>query len=661
VLVVIRPDSERLPGDPPSVAPLRLGGVVLEMSPVLVVTACVAIKLLYASFVLALPDWPTQRAVGSATVGALLVMVAPVLLFPPSARVGLLLALDAVLTGVVVGDLIHVRFFRDVLSVVDVSRAGQLHMALASVGSALRPGHALLVLDVVMLGLLVPAYLAAQRPRPRLHRRGRAAVGGLLLATGVVTALPAARLVWRDPEEVFAFAITRRQVITAVGVLPYHLFDVVTNVAYPVAGRLQVSDADVEHVRRFLDDRAARQAGASPLFGAARGRNVILVMCESLQAFPLDLQIGGKPVMPALAALRRESLYFENFYDQTHMGATSDGEFTSLQSLHPLEAGAVATRYAGNHYRALPAIVADHGYATLVAIGQPGDSWNMRVMHPRLGFQRPIYEDSLAPGETIGLGLTDREFFRQMVPVLVAQRAPFLALLITLTNHHPYAIPARHHHLDVGALRGSLVGNYLQSVHYFDQALGEFVENLRLSGLLDHSVLVLYGDHHGWLEDTPDLAHLLGFAPGDSFRYWLVRKRLPLLIRLPGGAHAGTRETVAGHLDIAPTILGLLSLAEARRVMLGADLLQPRGAPVAYRDGSFSDGVRHGIRGPGVGWVGQCFEPPGGRPVPCPPPREEPAEVVQQLRVSDLIIRGDLIPALRRERGLDASGREGIR
>jgi lipoteichoic acid synthase len=657
VLVAIRPDGDR----PPSPAPLRLDGVVLEMSPVLVVTTCVAVKLLYASAVLGLPDWPTQRAVGSATLGVLLVTVAPVMLLPPVARVVLLLALDAVVAGLVVGDLLHLRFFRDVLSVVDVSRAGQLHMALASVGSALRPVHALLVLDVVLLGLLVPAYRAAQRRRRPWRRRARAAVGGLLAAAGVVTALPAARLLWRDPEEVFAFAITRRQVVTAVGVLPYHLFDVAMNVAYPVAGRLQVSEADVERVRRFLDDRATRRAGASPLFGAARGRNVILVMCESLQAFPLDLRIGGQPVMPALAALRRESLYFENFYDQTHMGATSDGEFTSLQSLHPLEAGAVATRYAGNHYRALPAIVADHGYTTLAAIGQPGDSWNMRVMHPRLGFQRPIYEDSLAPGETIGLGLADREFFRQMVPVLVEQRAPFLALLITLTNHHPYDIPARHHHLDVGALRGSLVGNYLQSVHYFDQALGEFVENLRVSGLLERSVLVLYGDHHGWLEDTPDLAHLLGFAPDDSFRYWLVRKRLPLLIRLPGGAQAGTRSTVAGHLDIAPTILALLSIAEGRRIMLGADLTQPRDTPVVYRDGSYSDGVRHGLRKPGRGWAGRCFEQPGGRPLPCPTPRDEPAEAVQQLRVSDLIIRGDLIPALGRGRGPDASGRERTR
>lgn len=659
--MVVRPESGRLSCDPPSVAPLRLGSVVLEMSPVFVITACVATKLLYASFALSLPDRPTHRAVWSATLGVLLVVIAPLILLPPRGRVVLLLAFDAVLTGVVVGDLMHLRFFRDVLSVVDVSRASQLHMAMASVAASLRPVHALFFLDVVILGLLVPVYLGAQRRRPQMHRRGRAALCGLLTAGGVVAALPAARLVWQDAEEVFAFAITRRQVVTAVGVLPYHLFDVAMNLAYPVAGRLQVGGADVEQVRRFLEDRAARRAGASPLFGAAQGRNVILVMCESLQAFPLDLQIGGNAVMPALAALRRESLYFENFYDQTHMGATSDGEFTSLQSLHPLEAGAVATRYSWNRYRALPAIMADHGYTTLVAIGQPGDSWNMRVMHPRLGFQKLIYEDSLAPGETIGLGLTDREFFRQMVPVLVEQPQPFLALLITLTNHHPYDIPLRHHHLDVGALRGSLLGNYLQSVHYFDQAFGEFVEKLRLSGLLDRSVLVVYGDHQGWLEDTPDLARLLGFAPGSSFRYWLVRKRLPLLIRLPGGTHAGTRGAAAGHLDIAPTVLSLLSIEEPRRTMLGADLTQPRDPPVVYRDGSFSDGGRHGIREPGPGWAGQCFEQPDGRPLPCPMLREKQAEALQQLRVSDLIIRGDLIPTLRRERGLDASGREGVR
>ena len=647
--------TEHLTGDRPSFELRPRGWFLADIAPALVITVCLAAKLLYATAALSLPVEPVHRAVASGTLGVLLAVVAPFMLFPPSGRVVLLLVLDAVVSTLVLGDLIHLQFFRDVLSVVDLSRAGQLHMGLASVAASLHPFHGVLFLDVVVLAVVVPAYVTARRRWPLPGLRARAVACAVLAAVGAIVSIPAGRLFWNDTEEVFTFAITRRQIVTAIGLLPYHVFDVAMNIAYPAAGRLKVGEADVEHVRRFLEAHAPKPTNATPLFGAARGRNVIIIMCESLQAFPLDLEIDGKAVMPALAALRRESLHFENFYDQTHMGATSDGEFTSLQSLHPIEAGAVATRYSANEFRALPAIVAEHGYTTLAAIGQPGDSWNMRVMDPALGFRQTIYEDRLGPGETIGLGLTDREFFRQMLPRLLEQHTPFLALLTTLTNHHPYDIPAPYRRLEVGSLRNTVLGNYLHSVHYFDQALGEFVEQLRRTGLLDRSMLVVYGDHQGWLEATPEFARLLGFAPDDSFRHWLVRKRLPLLIRLPGGAYAGPQSTFAGHLDIAPTVASLLGIDASRQIMLGADLTQPRDSPVVYRDGSFSYAGYHAIRRPGPRWTGQCFEQSGREPVPCDSLRQQQAEAVERLRVSDLIIRGNLIPKLRGAQGPDRS------
>ena len=39
------------------------------------------------------------------------------------------------------------------------------------------------------------------------------------------------------------------------------------------------------------------------------------------------------------------------------------------------------------------------------------------------------------------------------------------------------------------------LGNYFKSAHYADSAIGEFVEKLDESGLLENTVLVFYGDH----------------------------------------------------------------------------------------------------------------------------------------------------------------------
>jgi arylsulfatase A-like enzyme len=56
----------------------------------------------------------------------------------------------------------------------------------------------------------------------------------------------------------------------------------------------------------------------------------------------------------------------------------------------------------------------------------------------------------------------------------------------------------------------------LHSVHYFDQAFGEFVDKLRDTGLLDRSVILVYGDHQGFLGDR-ELANSLDVQRGMSF------------------------------------------------------------------------------------------------------------------------------------------------
>ena len=50
-------------------------------------------------------------------------------------------------------------------------------------------------------------------------------------------------------------------------------------------------------------------------------------------------------------------------------------------------------------------------------------------------------------------------------------------------------------------MEGTKLGNYLKSVHYADYALGIFFEELEKNGLLDNTVIVLYGDHDARLPE----------------------------------------------------------------------------------------------------------------------------------------------------------------
>jgi len=58
-----------------------------------------------------------------------------------------------------------------------------------------------------------------------------------------------------------------------------------------------------------------------------------------------------------------------------------------------------------------------------------GDLWNMRSVHPKLGFQKSYFREDFVQRDVIGLGVSDAEFFRQMVPRLEKQREPFMTVV----------------------------------------------------------------------------------------------------------------------------------------------------------------------------------------------------------------------------------------
>lgn len=672
----------------PAPVPARARWLV-EVGPLAAMVALLWAKLVYFSALLPSEWWapeetiiqwmrPAFHAVSAvqtrpevlgATLASLLVLVAFLLLPPRLPRVLALLSLNLFLTSLGITDLVHVRYYADVVSLSDVVMAPMVLGVLPRVFESLSTLNALYYLDVAVGLLLLPWYLRACRTIPPLHRPLRIGIGFAVLGAGLVLAVPTARMAWRTGPALLSYSSPRIELASAIGILPYHLGDL----ALRLAGEKPIIGApERQRVARFLADhaRSTQSPFPSPLFGSARGKNVIVINAESLQAFPLDVEINGQPITPRLSAFARESLHFTSFFDQTHLGTTSDAEFAAMHSLHPLAVGVLSNHFSYNQHRGLPRILSEHGYTTISACAAQADFWNMRAMHAGLGFQRSFFEDRYQMTELIGPWLADHEFFAQTMPILKAQPAPFMAFLLTASNHHPYRLPPEHRELSLGALEGTLLGDYLQSVRYFDRAFGAFVDRLRAAGLLDTSVVVIYGDHHGFLGDPPELGRLLGIPARDEYRTLQVRKKIPLMIRLPHAEKAGVKTVTGGHLDIAPTILSLLGIRHESGLMLGRDLTQGQSSLVVFRDGSFTDGTTWYAHRVGV-TAGTCYAVSTGRPVDCRVAAEQRREARNRLEVSDLVVRGDLVQSLhaarvgrvddRVARRNGAEGRRGVR
>jgi phosphoglycerol transferase MdoB-like AlkP superfamily enzyme len=377
------------------------------------------------------------------------------------------------------------------------------------------------------------------------------------------------------------------------------------------------------------------------MFGVAARTNVIIIQAESLQAFAMGLQVEGQLVTPNLSKFAEESLHFEHFYEQTHGGATSDSVFSSLQSLYPIKDGPVTTRYPANGYRGLPALLAPYGYTSLGAMGASGRYWNIGPVLSSIGIQR-FYSDDYYAGELFDQGVSDEEFFTQTVPLLTRQKEPFMAFLMTTSNHHPYDIPEKHRKLRLNPpFAQTLLGKYLQSVNYFDIHFGRFVEDLRESGLLDRSVVVVFGDHRGWLGTPLPGGEFIGASDLSTLDSWRMTKRVPLLIRTPGAVHTGIRSTTGGTVDISPTILSLLGITDDDSVMLGTDLSRGQSSLVVFRDGSFTDGHYFYIADPELTIMPRCYDA-SGVDVDCATLQERRNQAIRRLEASDIIVSGNL-------------------
>ena len=100
-----------------------------------------------------------------------------------------------------------------------------------------------------------------------------------------------------------------------------------------------------------------------------------------------------------------------------------------------------------------------------------------------------------------------------------------------------------------------LANRYDGGVWYADRGLGLLVDGLRARGLLENTILVITADHGEALaERTPC------YFTHDPFLFEETL-HVPLVVRLPGGAHAGARvDSLVRHVDVVPTIHELLDL-----------------------------------------------------------------------------------------------------
>ena len=585
--------------------------------------------------------WPDAR-VGLLVAVSCALLGAPILFLSWRPRVWAFFTLNLLVSALMFGDLGYYHYFGDFPSVATLAHARQLGAVTASVPSQVTAQALFILADLPILAFLL-VWGLRRIPAPLRSRRLRMAAAGTALAAGLCLAAVETSRSRGAASGIFRQRFQNAYLAAELGMVNYHLFDACEWAWGEVRGKTLPKE-DRERVMRRFSTPPRPATAPGPFWGRARGKNFLLVQEESLEAFALDSTAGGMPVMPFLRSVRGGCLEFSAFYDETAHGRTSDAEFLLLTSLHPSPGGSAFFLHGDNHFRTLAHIFRDNGYATLFAHPHERGFWNRYAAYAGFGFDRLLFKEEFVPGRTIGWGLANGEFFDQAVRKLEALPRPFFALLVTLTDHHPFQdLPIPAAELPLGRLEGTLLGRYLKVCREKDRALEGLARRMRETGLLDETVIVVYGDHDaglGWGPERLREAGLPSGAPLDLYE----RERLPLLIHGPG-AGGGLVRTAGGHMDLAPTVLDLAGLSPGGAPFLGRSLLAPSEGQAVFTDTSFRTDQLHFVRR-GVSGRPECWDLVTRTETDIARCRPDFDRAVERLKISEAILRGDLVPDL---------------
>ncbi len=379
----------------------------------------------------------------------------------------------------------------------------------------------------------------------------------------------------------------REYVVMKFGIYVYHVNDLVKSVEPKLAALFGYDNA----LKNFNEYYSEKDKNSTNKYtNIFEGKNIIVIHAESIQNFVIGMEFNGVEVTPNLNKLASTGLYFNNFYSQVSVGTSSDAEFTFNTSLMPANIGTAFGNYFDKEYVTIPKLLKEKGYYTFAMHGNNADYWNRRVMHKNLGYDKLYAKDDFVIDEVIGLGLSDVSFFKQSVEklkIIKEENEKFYGTFIMLTNHTPFSETDKYGEFDVSMketilnsetglmeeitypyMEGTKLGDYFKSVHYADYALGIFLEELEKNGLLEDTVVILYGDHDARLSNS-DYVRLYNYDKTtndilpetdpnyidfNEYSYELNRK-VPFIIWSKDRIDkAETINNVMGMYDVMPTL-----------------------------------------------------------------------------------------------------------
>lgn len=345
------------------------------------------------------------------------------------------------------------------------------------------------------------------------------------------------------------------ETVAASGPISYHLQEASKTITRLVSNP---SSDDINEIKTWINNNKENLPD-NEFKGLFKGKNVIFLQIESLENFVIGKSTNDKEIAPFLTKLSKEGLYFTNIYEQNNGGDSIDCDFLINSSTFTLGDQITALNYSENTYpNSLPKLFENIGYNTITSHAENYSAFNWSKLHKNaFGVETLWSLNEYNYDEAVGYGISDRTFLNQLSEKLKTVKQPFLFQSPTLSSHGPFNIGKQYRQLDLPKeIDESKLGGYFESIHYTDEQIKMFFDKLSESGILNNTVVVMYGDHTGvhkyYNNEIKDLDY--------EGNWWKdYDHKIPLIIYTPN-MNPSIITASGGQSDFLPTISYLMGM-----------------------------------------------------------------------------------------------------
>lgn len=289
--------------------------------------------------------------------------------------------------------------------------------------------------------------------------------------------------------------------------------------------------------------------------------NFVVVIMESMSVFKMGYY-NGKKLTPNLDLLIKESVFFDNFFSSgIH---TFNGLFSTTTGYPSILAEKSMKSYVKKSFNGLGSLLDKLDYESYFYTTHDPHFDNMEGFFKLNKFNHFVsqYDFDYSQAES-SLGVPDHVLFDKLIDVQEKRKTnkPFLAVLMTASDHGPWKIPK-----DIEFVPSS-ENEQDKCTQYADWSIGRFIKQAKTKPWFKNTVFMFLGDH--------------GLSMGHTYEMPLSYHHVPFVIYQPNIFAPDTISYPAYQPDVPATVMGIIGASYTNQTF-GINVLKQKHPYVVF-------------------------------------------------------------------------------